>query len=69
MTQCVFGSIHAANVHCLHSAMFFKMLGFQLGPAVSIEIYLLSVASLNSHLDKFHQSFKYNTICYDKLHN
>ena len=45
--------------------MFFKMLGLQSGPVVSIEISLLSVASLNSsHLNKFHQSFKYDTIFY-----
>ena len=52
-------SIFTASVHCHHSAMFFKMLGLQFGPAVLIEISLLNVASLRMHLVMFHLNFRY----------
>ena len=48
-----------ANVHCHHSAMFFKVLGLQFGPAVLIEISLLNVTSSSMHLVLFHLNFRY----------
>jgi hypothetical protein len=51
--------IITASVHCLHFAMFSKMLGLQLGPAVLIEISLLNVASVSFRLEVSHWNFRY----------
>jgi hypothetical protein len=51
--------IFTVGVHCLHSAMFFRTLGLQLGPAVSIEISLLNVASVNFRLEVSQRNFRY----------